>query len=191
MNKEKKIVVPGEEIGTTEEFLAGEGTFELKGSIISSYFGELNLDSEEMVAKVKPINPLVRLKVGDVVLAHVQDVKSSMIMVNVIRVEGNPRGVTGETSASIHVSRISEGYTSDVWKEFRIGDIIRARVMQTKPSLQLSTDKPSLGVLLGFCTRCRMPLEKKDKTLFCENCKRNELRKTAPDYGGYQFRRYR
>lgn len=189
MIKNKKIVIPGEEIATTEELLAGEGTFELKGKIFSSYLGRLDLDSEEMVARVEPINPLVRLKVGDVVLAVVEDVKSSMVIADVVRVEGKPRNVTGETLASIHVSKISEGYTSDVWKEFRIGDIIRAKVLQTKPSVQLSTDRPNLGVLLALCTKCRMPLAKKDKTLFCENCQRTEGRKTAPDYGKYRLKK--
>lgn len=187
MIKNKKIVIPGEEIATSEEFLPGEGTFELKGKIFSSYLGRLNLDSVEMVAKVDPINPLVELKVGDTVLAVVEDVKSSMVIVDVVRVEGKPREVTGETLAAIHVSKISEGYTDDVWREFRIGDIIRAKVMQTKPSVQLTTSRLNLGVLLALCTKCRMSLTKKDKSLFCENCHRNEVRKMAPDYGSYRL----
>ena len=188
MNKNKKIVIPGEEIGTTEEFLAGEGTFELKGKIISSCFGRLNLDPNEMVASVEPVNPLVELKVGDVVLAIVQDVKSSMVILDIARVEGKTRNVTGETLASIHVSKISQGYTSDVWKEFRIGDIIRANVVQTNPSVQLSTEKNNMGVLLALCTKCRTPLVKKTNELFCENCQRTEVRRMAPDYGRYRFK---
>ncbi len=187
LKKEKKIVVPGEEIAITEEFLSGEGTYEQKGSIFSSYLGRLNLDAEEMVAKVDPINPLVKLKVGDIVLARVEDVKSSMVIANIVGVEGIPRSVSGETLGALHVSKISEGYTSDVWKEFRIGDVIRAKVVQVKPSLQLATDRPNLGVLIGLCTKCRMPLIKMDKTLVCKNCQRTELRKMAPDYGRYGF----
>jgi exosome complex component CSL4 len=190
MKKEKKIVIPGEHIGTSEEFLSGDGTYEHSGSIYSSFMGELNLDSDEMVVKVKPLNPLVELNVGDLVLAHVQDIKSSMVLVNVIRVEGNPREVAGGTMGSIHVSKIDEGYTSDVWKEYRIGDLVRAKVIQNKPSLQLATDRPKLGVILGLCTKCRMPLIKKEGSLHCENCQRTELRKTAPDYGNYHLQKY-
>jgi exosome complex component CSL4 len=189
MENKKRIVIPGEEIATTEEFLAGEGTFERKGKIFSSYLGTLDLDSEEMKAKVKPLNPLVKLKVGDIVLATVADVKSNMVITDVVLVEGKARGVTGDTFASIHVSKISEAYTSDVWKEYRLGDIIRAKVVQTEPSLQLSSDKPNLGVILGLCTKCRMPLIKKDKNLFCENCQRTEIRKMAPDYGKYNLKK--
>ena len=88
MKNAKKIVLPGEVLATSEEFLAGEGTFEQEGFILASYLGKLNLDSEEMVAKVEPINPLVTLRVDDVVLARVQDVKSSMVLVNVFRSVG-------------------------------------------------------------------------------------------------------
>ena len=91
MKNAKKIVLPGEVLATSEEFLAGEGTFEQEGFILASYLGKLNLDSKEMVAKVEPINPLVTLRVDDVVLARVQDVKSSMVLVNVFRLEGKSR----------------------------------------------------------------------------------------------------
>lgn len=185
MKSVKKIVLPGEVLAASEEFLAGEGTFEQDGKILASCLGKLNLDSEEMVAKVEPINPLVELRVGDVVLARVQDVKSSMVLVNVFRLEGKSRGITGETFGSLHISKISEGFTQDVWKEFRIGDIIRAKVVRDKPALQLSTSHSDLGVLFGLCTKCRMPLIKRDKSLFCENCKRSEIRKMALDYGNY------
>jgi exosome complex component CSL4 len=185
MTKDKRIVLPGEILGTSEEFLAGEGTYEDSGRIISSILGELDLDQNEMIASVRPLNPPVSLKVNDVVLANVLDIKSSIVLVNIIRMEGNAREVTGDTGASIHISKISDGYTSDVWKEFRIGDLVRAKVIQNKPSLQLATDRSNLGVILALCTKCRMPLIKKEGSLFCENCQRSELRNMAPDYGNY------
>jgi exosome complex component CSL4 len=190
MKNDTRIVLPGEVLGTSEEFLAGEGTYEESGSIFSSILGELDLDSKEMIASVRPVNPPVSLKVNDVVLANVHDIKSSIVLVNVIRMEGNARGITGVSSGSIHVSKISEGYTSDVWKEFRIGDLVRAKVISNKPSLQLATDRSNLGVLLALCTKCRMPLIKKEGSLFCENCQRNELRNMAPDYGNYTLQIY-
>ena len=74
MKKDKKIVLPGEVLGTSEEFLAGEGTFEQSGIILSSIMGELDLDQKEMMARVRPVNPPVELKINDVVLANVQDI---------------------------------------------------------------------------------------------------------------------
>jgi exosome complex component CSL4 len=109
-----------------------------------------------------------------------------MVIVDVLRVEGRSREVTGENQASIHVSKISETFTSNIWKEYRLGDIIRANVEQTTPSLQLSTKQQRLGVILALCTKCRRPLLKSEKALFCKRCERVEIRKLAPDYGNYQ-----
>ena len=184
---EKRIVIPGEEIATKEEFLAGKGTYESKGKIFSSYLGTVKLDSSEKVASVEPLNHLVTLNPGDIVIARVTDVKNNMVIADVVRVEGKDRNVAGETMGSIHISKISQGYTEDVRREFRIGDIIRAQVEQVKPSLQLFTGREDLGVLLALCTRCRMPLVKKDKNLFCTNCKRTEMRRASPEYGTYVF----
>ena len=125
---ERKIVIPGEEIATTEEFLAGEGTYESKGRIFSSFLGTVKLDASEKVATVEPLNPLVILNPGDIVIARVTDVKNSMVLADVVRVEGRERNVSGETMGSIHISKISQGYTEDVWREYRIGDIISAQV---------------------------------------------------------------
>ena len=184
---ERRVVIPGEEIATTEEFLAGEGTYESKGRIFSSFLGTVKLDAGEKVATVEPFNPLVLLNPGNIVIARVTDVKNNMVIVDVVRVEGRERNVTGETMGSIHISKISQGYTEDVRREYRIGDIIRAQVEQVKPSLQLNTGREDLGVLLALCTRCRMPLEKKDKNLICKNCQRTEMRKASPEYGKYVF----
>lgn len=187
MDSDKRFVIPGEEIATTEEFLAGEGTYESKGKIFSSYLGTVILDTNEKVASVKPANPLVTLHEGDVVIARVGDVRNSMVIVNIVRLEGRDREVTGETLGSIHISKIAEGYTEDVWKEYRIGDIVRARVDQVKPSLQLSTSRGDLGVLLALCTRCRTPMVKEEQGLFCMNCQRQEMRKITPQYGKYIY----
>jgi exosome complex component CSL4 len=182
-----RIVIPGEEIATTEEFLAGDGTYESKGKIFSSFLGTVNLDTGEKVASVEPINPLVLLKPEDIVIARVTDVRSSMVIADVVRVEGRDRKITGETMGALHISKISQGYTEDVRREYRIGDIIRAQVEQVKPSLQLFTGREDLGVLLALCTRCRMPLVKKDENLFCKNCQRTEMRRASPEYGKYVF----
>ncbi|MCK4443971.1 MAG: exosome complex RNA-binding protein Csl4, partial [Thermoplasmata archaeon] len=98
------------------------------------------------------------------------------------KTEGKDRAISGETDASLHVSKVSTGYTSDVKSEYRKTDIIRAAVIQTKPSLQLATDRKDLGVLRALCTRCRHPLIPKGRDLYCENCERSESRKAAIDY---------
>lgn len=183
MTPKKRIVIPGEEVAASEEFLSGEGTFEVEGKIFAAWTGDLNLDSNEMIAKVAPKNPLAVIKIGDSVIGHVTETRDKMVVVDVAIIEGYTRELTGEKLGTIHVSKISSDYTSDVRKEMRLGDIIRAEVIQVKPSLQLTTAEPDLGVIKARCIRCRGDLKKERGDLFCPNCQRREQRKIARDYG--------
>lgn len=184
---QKKIVTPGEEIGICEEFISGEGTYEEDGKIFSAILGVLELDLKEKTARVEPTNPPTILKVGDVVIATVTDIRGSVAMVNVVKVKEKDRKISGERSGSIRISNISDDYVSNIQQKFRIGDAIRGKIIQVKPSLQLTTKAPHLGVLKALCTRCRFPLKRKGKELFCENCTRLETRKIASDYGDIEI----
>ncbi len=185
--KEKRAVLPGEEVAVVEEFIPGEGTYEENGKILSALFGELELDLDEKIASVVAKNPPVTLKIGDAVFAEVTDVRNSMAICEIIAVEGEERNVTGDTSATIHISKVSSAYTQEVGRELRPSDVVRAKVLQVKPSVQLSTVGPHLGVVLALCKRCRAPLKKKNKALYCATCDRTENRKTSDDYGEVKF----
>ncbi|MFQ5839000.1 MAG: exosome complex RNA-binding protein Csl4 [Thermoplasmata archaeon] len=177
-----KVVFPGELVAVSEEYIAGEGTYESEGDIYAAQMGELELDPRSKIASVRGFNPPVELKVGDVVLATVENIRPTVAVVKVEAVERVNRAVTGETEGSIHISKISDKYTEDIKRELRLGDIVRARVIQVKPSLQLATDDRPLGVVRGLCTRCRAPLEKKGRELHCRRCERSETRKVAAVY---------
>ncbi|MFQ6012382.1 MAG: exosome complex RNA-binding protein Csl4 [Thermoplasmata archaeon] len=177
-----KVVFPGQRVAVTEEYIPGEGTYELEGDIYAAQMGELNLDPQERVARVRGFNPPLELRVGDVVLATVKDSRPSMVIVEVEAVEGMERAVTGQTEGTIHISKISDQYTEDVKREMRIGDLVRARVVQVKPSLQLATNEPPLGVVRGLCTRDRWPMVKQGRQLYCERCERTEPRKVSTVY---------
>ncbi len=178
----KKLVIPGELVAVSEEYMAGDGTYDHDGKIYSAFLGELILDAQHKVARVKALNPLVELKIGDIVHGVVRDMKETMAMVTVEVSEGKDRMISGDTDGSLHISKISSGYTADIRDELRKGDIVRAEVIQIKPSLQLATDRKDLGVVRALCTRCRLPLINRDGRLFCTNCEREESRKIAIDY---------
>jgi exosome complex component CSL4 len=177
-----KVVFPGQRVAVTEEYIPGEGTYEAEGDIYASQMGELRLDDQDRVARVRGFNPPVELKIGDIALATVRDVRPSMVIVDVQAVEGMERAVTGETSGTIHISKISDQYTEDAKREMRIADLIRARVVQVKPSLQLATNEPQLGVVRGLCTRDRAPMVKQGRQLYCTVCERTENRKVSTMY---------
>ena len=186
--KEKREVFPGDEVAVEEEYLSSDGTFASDGVIYASQIGILELDHEEMTARVISPNPPNILKEGDVVFAVIADTRSTMATADVVVSDGKLRGIGGETYATIHVSKISAGYTDDVSKELRKGDRIRATVIGIRPSLQLSTKDEHMGVVMSLCGKCKSELIRKGKgQLYCEQCDRSFTRKLADDYGNVVF----
>jgi exosome complex component CSL4 len=183
-----KIVFPGDKLSTSEELLAGDGTYEEDGIIHAYWMGVYNVDEKHHKANVKPLTSIpVMVNKGDTVLAHASSVRSMMVIADVFHVLKKNRSVSGDTNGTIHVSEISDGYVKTPEDKFSVGDIIRARVIQVKPSIQLTTKGKEFGTIKSFCQRCRNPLKKKDNILECSHCGHKEKRKLAVDYDHYDL----
>ena len=183
--KTGKKVLPGDEVAIAEEYMSGEGTYEADGKVYSSAVGEVDLDSKEKLVKVVFENPPIVLSEGDVVFAEVTDAKPAMAICSIVSQEGKERAVSSETLASVHVSKIASSYVEDAGDLLRPGDLVRATVIQAEPSVQLSTAGPHFGAVLAHCARCRSPLERKGRDLYCDKCDRVERRKIADDYRAF------
>ena len=179
---EAKMVLPGDEIAVAEEFEPGEGTYERNGKVFAATPGVLMLDPQNRVARVRAFNPPAELKIGDIVYGAVDDIRGMMATASVLAIHGRSRQISGETQGTIHISNVSEDYTEDIHDKFRLGDIIRAKVIQVKPSVQLTTAEPTLGVVKALCSVCRGPLELRGRDLYCPRDERTEQRKIATDY---------
>jgi len=179
---EAKIVLPGDEIAVAEEFEPGEGTYERDGLVFAATPGVLILDSQNRVARVRAFNPPAELKVGDIVYAVVDDIRGMMATATIQAIHGRSRQISGEAEGTIHISNVSEDYTEDIHDKFHLGDIVRAKVIQVKPSVQLTTAEPNLGVVKAICSICREPLELRGQDLYCPRDERTERRKIAADY---------
>lgn len=83
------FVLPGELIGTIEEFKPGEGTTVSVGDIYSSATGNVVIDRKARVVSVRPstLTPNI-LKVGDVIYGKIIDVRESGAMVEIAGIEG-------------------------------------------------------------------------------------------------------
>lgn len=185
------IVLPGDQVSTSEELLPGEGTFEEDGIIRATRVGTYYVDEKHRRAMVKPLTSIpIELKKGDIVLAMVNTVRSNMVIAEVIHVIGKNRAISGDTNGTLRVSEISNAYVKDPSTEYAPGDIIRAKITQVRPSVQLATKDRDLGVIKSICTKCRHSLYKKDNILKCENCGNKEKRKTAIDYGEYDLKKF-
>lgn len=179
-----KIVMPGDQLSTSEELLPGEGTFEDDGIVRAAIVGKYIVNEKYRRAEVKPLTSIpVIIKKGDIVIAKVESIRSSMVIADVVHVIGKNRAISGDTNATLRVSEISRGYVKDPSTEFGVGDFIRAKVTQVKPSLQLETKDRDLGAIKSLCTKCRHPLVKKGDMLECKNCSNKQKRRITDDYG--------
>ena len=184
MKKENDIVMPGDILSTSEELAAGDGTFEEEGYIKASRIGRFVIDKKFKTAVVKPVTEIPTiLKKNDIVIGEVRSVRNQMVIVDVAHVVNKSRDIVGDTNGTIHISEISEGYVKDASTEYKAGDIVRAKVIQVNPSLQLTTKEKNLGAIKSFCSICRSPLRKVGNYLECKNCGNKEKRKIASDYG--------
>lgn len=184
MDEKKKTVMPGDEVGTEEEFTSGAGTHMQEGIIYSTLQGTLN--SEGKVLTVSQGRMLAPLKVGTYITGAVDNIAEPVALV-VVEGEGdaNIRYAQSNAYVILHASRIKRGYVKNVRDEIRIGDILRAKVVEEKNGeMHISTEDEDCGVLKGFCTACRHALIKKPTGLECTSCGRRENRKMASGYVG-------
>lgn len=181
---ENDFVVPGDLVGTSEEYLPGSGTYEENGNIYADITGKIAINKKERAVYIEPaIHAPPVPKEGDIVIGRITDIKGSVALVELSRIKGHlDREIAGNTSAAIHISNVKDSYVQDLAQEFGYQDIVKAKVIDTK-NMRLSTVDKSLGVLTSMCSRCRVPLKFDNGKLKCPHCERRETRKLSSDYG--------
>lgn len=178
------FVLPGELIGTIEEFKPGEGTTVSVGDIYSLATGNVVIDRKARIVSVRPstLTPNI-LKVGDVIYGKIIDVRESGAMVEIAGIEGKEdREIVNVRTGDIHVSNVRDSYVKRFSDEFRPSDIIRARVIDAE-RMRLTTAEDSLGVVKAYCSNCRGELVLEGKKLKCPACNMTEPRKISTEYG--------
>jgi len=179
------FVVPGDFLATAEEFVPGNGAYEENGKIYAANTGVVLVD-----ARTKHISVFSRtagvpvLKRGDIIVGRVEEVREQAASVVIGALRGRvDRELPPPNIGSIHISQTDAGYVKDLGREFRAGDIVRAKVLNaSREPVQLSTVGEDLGVIVAFCSRCRNPLSRQGNKLVCEACGNVEFRKMANDY---------
>jgi len=181
------FVVPGDLLGTAEEFVPGEGAYEENGKVYSCSTGVVLLDSRKKHVSVFPrVRGPPVLKRGDLVIGIVEDVREQVANVTIAILRGREdRELPIPSHGVVHISQTSTAYVKDLSRQFRPGDIIRAKVISAeREPVQLTTAGEDLGVIFSRCSRCRWVLKLDGKKLKCPNCGRIETRKIARDYRG-------
>jgi exosome complex component CSL4 len=183
MENEKGIVVPGDFLGTSEEFTPGSGVYDEKGNIYASVTGGVNITDKRVIEVQPSVDTPPTLNEGDVVLGRIEDIRDTIAVVNIACMKGHEgRAIAASTQGIIHISNVKSGYVNELQHEFGYLDLVMARVIDAK-ALRLSTDGKDLGVIKAICVKCKGDLKRKGNTLACERCKRVEVRKMSEDYG--------
>lgn len=179
-----RLVVPGDLLGTAEEYVPGRGTYEHNGRIYAALLGHSRVDPSSRSVSVHALHSVPVLDSGDVVLGRVEELKSAMAIVEILAAHPSTRTVPGEPEGTIHVSKVKEGYTDNLNDELAPGDLVLARILENHPSIKLTTAPPNLGVVSARCQRCHATLELSGRAdLVCPRCGNREHRKTSSDYG--------
>ncbi|MCX9012620.1 MAG: exosome complex RNA-binding protein Csl4 [Candidatus Methanoperedens sp.] len=182
--EEKNIVLPGDLIGTSEEFTPKSGTFVDKGNIYAATTGVVKINTRERSISVMPVtNVPPHLQAGDIVVGQVTDVKDSVALVEIASIKGRgEREIVNAEQAAIHVSNVKDAYVKELSSEFSPFDIVKAKVIDMR-NMRLSTVNKELGVMKAYCSNCRTVLKRDNSKLKCPNCGRIETRKISSDYG--------
>jgi len=171
----------GEYLGTTEEYMPGEGTYAEDGKIYAAVIGDRFLDKENHKVSVKG-KQMPEITPGQVVFGEVQSARKNMVTVIVSKIEGLKENI--EVKTGLYVSNIANKYVEKVEDMFGIGDLVKAKVIKVEQDLIDIETKGDLGVVKAFCKRCRNPMIKTgEMDAECPSCKHKEKRKLASDYG--------
>ncbi len=179
-----RLVVPGDLLGTAEEYVPGRGTYESDGRIYAALLGHSRVDPSSRSVSVTALHGIPELDTGDLVLGRIEELKSAMAIVEILAAHPSSRTVPGEPEGTIHVSKVKEGYTESLNDELAPGDLVLAKILDNHPSIKLTTAPPALGVVAAKCQRCHATLELTGRSeLVCPRCGNREHRKVSADYG--------
>jgi exosome complex component CSL4 len=137
-----------------------------------------------MVKVIERVKGLQLMDVGSIVIGRVLIVKDSIVIVHLLQAEKNgEKRVISNPFGLLFISNVSKKFIKDLSNEFKIGDIIKAKISNiTSYSVELTTSFPELGVIKAFCSKCRKPLHLSGRILKCLSCGSNESRKLSKNY---------
>jgi exosome complex component CSL4 len=178
---EKKFAVPGDCIGSEMESLPGQGTFVENENIYSTLSGDVK--DEARTLAVLQQKPLASFKLGTTIIGVIENIVEPIALVRMKEGGDSHRFGDNPDYAVLHASMIKRGYVKNVRDELKIGDIIRAKIVDVRNGeMRLSTDSENLGVLKAFCGKCRHAMAIAEGGLQCESCGFKDNRKVASDY---------
>ncbi len=185
MTDEGKFVMPGDNLGISEEFMPGSWTYEEDGNVFAAVSGKMAIDMKERQINVLPtVSVPPQVREGDIVIGKIWEIKQQLALVDILKIKGVERPLPGEVKGAVHISKVREAYVSDLSREFSIGDVIEGRVVNTqREPIDLTTAGKNLGVVKAYCSKCGGSHEPFNNGVRCKDCKNVESRNVSSEYG--------
>ncbi len=181
----KRLVIPGDELGSEGDMIAGENTFIDDGTIYSSCTGEVKTGKGNRKISVSSRGRIPgNILSGDDVICQVEDVQGNIARCRIRLGSGEDRGTNPYDLAYLHLSKISPSYVESMNDMIRINDILRARVTSADPVIEITTLFEEYGVIYSTCSACGFGLKVSGPSkLRCPECGYEVGKKAAIDYG--------
>ena len=139
----------------------------------------------ELAIRSKTRQPLIPL-VGDIIIGEITNVQDKTLLLKIKQIRDTSLAVP--FIGIMHISDVGFVYVKTMHNIFKIGDIVRARVISTKNrEFHLSTKNEEFGVIKAVCIYCGSPLIRERKDIRCVRCNRIAKRELAIDYGKNNF----
>jgi len=179
----RELAVPGDLLGVAEEFLPGPGAYEENYRVRAAVLGYVVKDSLSKVASVRPIKYPNLPAPGSIVVGVVTEVREEYARVRIDAV--GDRTLQYPFTGILHIVQIAErvGGSARVYEYVRLGDVVRAKVLSSRPPYLLTIKEPKLGVILASCSLCGATLKLSGDKLACPQCGNSEKRKVGYGYG--------
>jgi exosome complex component CSL4 len=183
-------ILPGDQIASIEEFEAGKHAYVSDGTIRSTAVGTKIYDFKKRIAKIEKINSPMLPRIGDIIVGYIEMLFGSMMSVRILYINENKSFSGFSAIASTRISTPGRERDRRGRTIFRVGDIIRGRVISLlNSSIHITIDEKEFGVIYTLCFNCGGgTVRVNNKTIKCIECGINEDRKLTIDYGEEAFR---
>jgi exosome complex component CSL4 len=180
--KKTNVVLPGDKLAVSEEFLPGPHAYDDAGLIRALAVGSVQRDMKNMEISVKPAAKLDVIRTGDVVVGQVEGAQASSANVKICYLNGKPTEKDFTGALSLRSERRGRGGPRG--PPVKLGDILRCRVFSLLNGIiHLSINEDEMGVMYALCGNCGRPLLRGGNRAKCDECGNVEDRKLAADFG--------
>jgi len=178
------IVLPGDKLAVSEEFLPGPHAYDDSGLIRALVVGRVHRDTKNMEISVKPAAEAGVIKVGDVVVGQVEGAQAGSANVKICYLNGKPTDKDFTGSLSLRSDRRGRGGPRG--PPVKLGDVVRCRVFSLLNGIiHLSVNEDEMGVMYALCGSCGRSLLRGGNKAKCDECGNVEERKLAADFGRF------